>query len=173
MIGVAALLLPRFTTFKFQSKSLQKNTVDYRKMSEQFVGKWNLLESEGFDEYMKEIGISFLTRKMANNLKPQLDIQVNGDHWKITSTSTFKTTVLEFDLNKPFDETTPDGRTLKVHNGVHSTFKFENGKLIQDQKKIKDSDKDSVFERYIDGGKLVVTCESNGVKAKRVYQRDQ
>ncbi|KAI6185353.1 FABP domain-containing protein [Aphelenchoides besseyi] len=167
MLGVAALLLPRFTTFKFQSKSIQKNIVDYRKMAEQFVGKWNLVESEGFDEYMKEIGINFLTRKMANSLKPQLDIQVNGDHWKITSASTFKTTVLEFDLNKTFDETTPDGRTLK------STFKFENGKLIQDQKKIKDSDKDSVFERYIDNGKLVVTCESNGVKAKRVYQRDQ
>ncbi|KAI6207321.1 Fatty acid-binding protein-like protein 6 [Aphelenchoides fujianensis] len=123
--------------------------------------------SEGFDEYMKEIGIGLITRKMANNLKPQLDIQVTGDHWKITSASTFKTTVLEFDLNKPFDETTPDGRVLK------STFKFENGKLIQEQKKIKDGDKDSTFERYLEGGKLYVTCESNGVKATRVYERDQ
>jgi fatty acid-binding protein 3 len=51
--------------------------------AEQFVGKWNLVESENFDEYMKTIGVSYLTRKMAANLKPVLTIEVNGDHWKL------------------------------------------------------------------------------------------
>lgn len=63
---------------------------------------------------MKKVGIGLITRKMANSLKPVLTIEVSGEHWKITSASTFKTTVLEFDLNKEFDETTPDGRTMKV-----------------------------------------------------------
>jgi len=134
-------------------------------MAEQFVGKWNLIESENFDEYMKKVGVGLMTRKMAGALKPVLDISVEGNHWKMVSTSTFKTVVTEFDLDKEFEETTPDGRQMK------STFKFENGKLIQQQKKIKDSDKDSVFERWVEGDKLYLTMECEGVKSKRVYQK--
>lgn len=82
--------------------------------SSAFVGKWNLESSENFDEYLKHVGVGLITRKVAAKVKPVLDIEVSGDHWKITSTSTFKTFVIEFDLNKEFDETTADGRTLKV-----------------------------------------------------------
>jgi fatty acid-binding protein 3 len=52
-------------------------------MADKFVGKWNLIDSENFDEYMKKVGIGFVTRKMANSLKPVLTIDVNGDHWKM------------------------------------------------------------------------------------------
>lgn len=81
-----------------------------------FVGHWNFLDSENFDEYLKEAGVGFMTRKVASTLKPTLDFEVNGDHWKITSTSTFKTIVIEFDLNNEFEEITGDGRKLNVSN---------------------------------------------------------
>ncbi|CAD5229773.1 unnamed protein product [Bursaphelenchus xylophilus] len=121
-------------------------------MAQQFVGKWNLIESDNFDAYMKQ---------------PLLEISVEGDHWKLHSQSTFKNVLTEFDLGKEFEETTADGRVLK------STFTFEDGKLIQVQKKIKDGDKDSRFVRYIEGDKLIMEMESEGVKAKRVYERAQ
>lgn len=54
---------------------------------------------------------------------------------------------------------------------MQSTFTLQGDKLIQEQKKIKSSDKDSHFERYIQDGKLIIDMESEGVKAKRVYQR--
>lgn len=82
--------------------------------SEEFVGKWNVESSDNFDEYLKEVGIGLIMRKMACALKPVLDITVSGDYWKITSTSTFKTFSVEFKLNEEFDETTADGRTMKV-----------------------------------------------------------
>jgi len=87
---------------------------------------------------------------VAATLKPVLDIEVNGDHWKMTSSSTFKTTVWEFDLGKEFEETTADGRVMK------SVFTLEGGKLLQEQKKIKPEDHDSHFERYIEDGKLII-----------------
>jgi hypothetical protein len=136
-------------------------------MTDKFVGKWNLIESENFDAYMKEVGVGLMTRKIASTLKPVLDIEVSGNHWKMTSTSTFKTVVTEFDLNQEFEETTADGRKLK------SKFTLENDKLIQTQTKIDPKDKDSRFERYIDNGKLVITMESGDVTAKRVYERAQ
>ena len=135
-------------------------------MSAEFVGKWAFESSDNFDEYLKQVGVGLITRKVAANLKPSLEFKVSGDHWTITSTSTFKTFDIDFDLNKEFEETTADGRTLK------STFTFENGKLVQQQKKINPKDKDSVIERYIENGKLVITMDSEGVKAKRVYTKD-
>lgn len=38
-------------------------------MAEKFVGKWKLVESDNFDEYMKQVGVSFITRKAASALK--------------------------------------------------------------------------------------------------------
>lgn len=29
-----------------------------------FVGKWNLVSSENFDDYMKEVGVGLMTRKV-------------------------------------------------------------------------------------------------------------
>lgn len=54
-----------------------------------------------------------------------------------------------------------------------SIFTFEDGKLVQEQKKIDPKDKDSRFERYVQDGKLYVVCDSEGVVAKRVYERAQ
>ncbi|KAL7073401.1 hypothetical protein ACQ4LE_007402 [Meloidogyne hapla] len=135
-------------------------------MSEKFVGKWKLCESNNFDEYLKQVGVSFLTRTAAKAIKPVLEFEVNGNHWKMTSTSTLTTWVCEFDLDKEQEQTTADGRKLKC------IFSFADGKLIEEQKKIKDNDKESHFERYVDAdGKLVITCKSEDVEAVRKYEK--
>uniref|UniRef100_A0A915EKX9 Cytosolic fatty-acid binding proteins domain-containing protein n=1 Tax=Ditylenchus dipsaci TaxID=166011 RepID=A0A915EKX9_9BILA len=135
-------------------------------MADQFVGKWNLVDSDNFDAYMKQVGVGLVTRKIAANLKPTLDISTEGpNHWKIVSTSTFKTFATEFDLGKEFEEETADGRKMK------SVFTMEDGKLVQNQTKISPSDKDSRFERFIQDGKLVITMQCGDVNAKRVYEK--
>ncbi|MFH4976406.1 hypothetical protein AB6A40_003115 [Gnathostoma spinigerum] len=135
-------------------------------MSEKFVGKWAYVDGENFDAYMKEVGVGFVLRKMACALKPTLTIEIDGDHWKITSESTFKTIILDFKLNEEFDEITGDGRKMK------STMTFEDGKLIQIEKAISPGDKDSRIERYIDEtGKLIIVMRSGDVAAKRVYEK--
>lgn len=81
---------------------------------QQFIGKWNLVQSENFDGYLKHIGVGMVLRTLAKTLKPVLDIRVENGHWKITSTSTFKTQTIEFDLDKEIDDVTADGRKVKV-----------------------------------------------------------
>ncbi|KAL7073564.1 hypothetical protein ACQ4LE_007294 [Meloidogyne hapla] len=135
-------------------------------MTDKFVGKWKLIDSDNFNDYLKEVGVGMITRTAATGIKPVLEFEVNGDNWKMTSTSTFTTWVCEFKLGEEKEQKTADGRTLK------SKFTFVDGKLIEEQKKISEKDKDSYFERYIDGdGKLVITCESGEVKAVRKYEK--
>lgn len=69
-------------------------------------------------------------------------------------------------LSQEFDETTPDGRTVK------SVVNFENGKFIHIQKKIKDSDKESIITRWLEGDKLITTLESGSVVSRREYVRE-
>ncbi|CAI2300725.1 unnamed protein product [Caenorhabditis sp. 36 PRJEB53466] len=76
-------------------------------MSQEFVGRWKLVHSENFEEYMKE---------------------VDGDTWHSNQYSTFKNTTLSYKLGQEFDETTPDGRTVK------SIVTYENGKFTHIQK---------------------------------------
>uniref|UniRef100_A0A8R1EGK7 FABP domain-containing protein n=1 Tax=Caenorhabditis japonica TaxID=281687 RepID=A0A8R1EGK7_CAEJA len=66
--------------------------------AEQFVGRWKLVHSENFEEYMKEVGVGMLARIAAANVKPTLEIKVNGDSWNVNQLSTFKNTTLNFTL---------------------------------------------------------------------------
>lgn len=135
-------------------------------MADRFVGKWKLVESENFDEYMKAVGVGLMTRKLGGAAKPVMDITITDGKWRFHSVSTFKTVDCDFELDKEFDETTADGRKLK------STFRLtSDGKLVQDQKKIKDDDKDSIITRYVEGNKLITVCESQGITSKRIYEK--
>uniref|UniRef100_A0A914DBM9 Lipocalin/cytosolic fatty-acid binding domain-containing protein n=1 Tax=Acrobeloides nanus TaxID=290746 RepID=A0A914DBM9_9BILA len=84
-------------------------------MAEKFVGKWNFVESENIDAFMEQVGVGLAFRTIAANLKPVLEVTVNGNHWKLVATSTFKTIVTEFELGVEFDEETPFGPKMKVN----------------------------------------------------------
>lgn len=53
-------------------------------------------------------------RKMGNMVKPTLIITIDGDKVVLKNSSTFKTTEISFKLGEEFDETTADGRNVKV-----------------------------------------------------------
>lgn len=73
---------------------------------------------------MKEIGVGFATRMLAKGLKPRIVISENGDKWTIRSESTLKTVNVEFTPGVEFDETTPDGRDVKVNSRIYSIHQF-------------------------------------------------
>jgi hypothetical protein len=56
-----------------------------------------------------------MTRKIGGAVKPVMDVTFSNGHFSMISVSTFKTITMEFDLDKEFDETTPDGRQMKVY----------------------------------------------------------
>ncbi len=77
-------------------------------------GEWKLVDSQNFEELMKELGVNFVLRKLGNTTKPNVNFSVNGDEWTFTTTSAIKTSQLKFKLNEEFDEETLDGRKVKV-----------------------------------------------------------
>ncbi len=83
-------------------------------MVDALLGEWKLTDSQNFEELMKELGVNFLTRKIGNTTKPNVNFTKDGDKWTFTTKSAIKTGVVEFELDHEFEETTLDGRTVKV-----------------------------------------------------------
>lgn len=63
---------------------------------------------------MFSTGVGIALRKMGNLVKPALNITIDGDKVVLKNSSTFKTTEISFKLGEEFDETTADGRNVKV-----------------------------------------------------------
>ncbi|XP_044784977.2 fatty acid-binding protein, adipocyte-like [Bubalus bubalis] len=131
-------------------------------MCDAFVGTWKLVSSENFDDYMKEVGVGFATRKVAGMAKPTLIISVNEDVATIRSESTFKNTEISFKLDQEFDEVTPDDRKVK------SIINLDEGALVQVQNW---DGKSTTIKRKLVDDKMVLECVMNGVTATRVYER--
>ncbi|KAI6243307.1 Fatty acid-binding-like protein 5 [Aphelenchoides fujianensis] len=134
-------------------------------MSSEFVGKWELVESENFDAYMKHVGFNFLARKVAATLKPTVEITIDGERWRIALITPFKTIVTKFELDREFEEESSDGRQVK------STCHMVNGKLVQKQRAQKPGERDSLIERHVEAGRLFMAMECDGVRATRIYRR--
>jgi fatty acid-binding protein 3 len=95
----------------------------------EFIGKWQLVRSENFEEYLKVLGrfsvfqkkikffpgVNFLLRKLALAAKPVNTFERSDDgHWTATSVSAVRTITTTFEMGVEFDYTTPDGRNVKV-----------------------------------------------------------
>ncbi|XP_074056097.1 fatty acid-binding protein 9-like [Macrotis lagotis] len=131
-------------------------------MFEPFLGTWKLVSSENFDDYMKELGVSFAARNVGGLAKPSVTISANGEVMTIKTESTFKTTEISFKLDEEFDEITADNRKVK------SIVTLENGSLIQVQKWY---GKETTIKRKITDGKMIVVCTMNNVVSTRIYER--
>ncbi|KAM6456650.1 fatty acid-binding protein 5-like [Liasis olivaceus] len=131
---------------------------------EAFIGKWRLISSEGFEDYMKELGVGMAMRKMGNMAKPDVIISKNDDGQVTFKTeSTFKTSEFTCKLGEKFDENTVDGRKTQTLITLD-----DNSVLIQLQKW---DGKETTITRKIEVGKMIVECVMNGVKCTRVYQK--
>lgn len=66
------------------------------------------------DEYLKELGVGMMARMMAKGMKPRVVIIEKDGKWTLRTETTLRTMVIEFTPNVEYEETTPDGRQLKV-----------------------------------------------------------
>ncbi|XP_026155413.1 fatty acid-binding protein, heart [Mastacembelus armatus] len=158
------LLLPRSHTLtQSLTQSLTASppftTAD---MAEAFVGTWNLKESDKFDEYMKELGVGFATRKIGNMTKPTTIIALDGDKVTVKTQSSLKTTELTFKLGEEFDETTADDRKVK------SIVTIDGGKMVHIQKW---EDKETSLVREVNGNNLTLTLTLGEVVCTRRYEK--
>ncbi|XP_029447413.1 myelin P2 protein-like isoform X2 [Rhinatrema bivittatum] len=116
-------------------------------MVERFIGTWKLISSEGFEDYMKNIGVPNSIRKMGNVVKPTLTISKQGDDIHLKTDRLFKTTEIIFKLGVEFEEITADNRISKT------IITLENGVMTQIQKW---DNKETTIKREIIDGQMVV-----------------
>ncbi|GFT10902.1 fatty acid-binding protein [Nephila pilipes] len=124
-------------------------------------GSFKLISSENFGEFLKEIGVNLMTRKLAESSKPTVEIKQEGDEY-VVKTIAFKNSEIRFKLGQEFEEKRLDGNTVKT------VVSLENGKLVQKQF----GDKEVTITREVDGDTLKVVCESGSVVSTRIYKRE-
>uniref|UniRef100_A0A670HPZ3 Lipocalin/cytosolic fatty-acid binding domain-containing protein n=1 Tax=Podarcis muralis TaxID=64176 RepID=A0A670HPZ3_PODMU len=120
-------------------------------MWEQFLGTWKPVSTEKFDDYLKELGTDFATRKMAGVAMPNVIVSRNGDVITIKRDSSLRNTEISFkgggrSLMRPLEMT---GK-LRALNGMR---------------------KETATKRRRADGKLVVECEMNNLICTRKRRR--
>lgn len=106
------------------------------------------------------LGVGWFLRTVGNSTTPTVFLEKDGEWYKFTTESTFKTTILRFKLGEEFDEDTLDGRAVK------STMVIEGNKLIQTQK----MDKVSTIVREFSDTECITTCTYGDVESVRKYK---
>ena len=77
-------------------------------------GKWQLFQSENFEEFMSRLGVSYLVRKLGNKSTPVVTVSKDeNDVMSFKQESLVSTTEIKCKIGEPFDEKTADGREVR------------------------------------------------------------
>ena len=90
----------------------------------------NQVDGEHFDAYMKELGVGMVLRMTAKGIKPRIIISEKDGKWTLRTESSIKTMNVEFQPGVEFDETTADGREVKVCFVDESTIAWHSPDLF-------------------------------------------
>lgn len=127
-----------------------------------FDGKYEMVSSDNYEEYLKAVGVGFANRKLAASSKPTVEITTDGGAWRLKTVTTFKTTDLAFVLGEEFTEEREDGRECLT------TFTLDGDTLTQVQKL---DAADATITRRVGADGMHAAFEAGGVVAHRRYKR--
>uniref|UniRef100_A0A8B9Y711 Cellular retinoic acid binding protein 1 n=1 Tax=Bos mutus grunniens TaxID=30521 RepID=A0A8B9Y711_BOSMU len=100
-----------------------------------FAGTWKMRSSENFDELLKALGVNAMLRKVAVAAasKPHVEIRQDGDQFYIKTSTTVRTTEINFKVGEGFEEETVDGRKCRRHvTWKVAVFLFSESRETQD-----------------------------------------
>nr|XP_060473399.1 cellular retinoic acid-binding protein 1 [Panthera onca] len=91
-----------------------------------FAGTWKMRSSENFDELLKALGVNAMLRKVAVAAasKPHVEIRQDGDQFYIKTSTTVRTTEINFKVGEGFEEETVDGRKCRVRPRSRAAFRI-------------------------------------------------
>jgi len=153
----------RFLLLAVVGTLLVAESSSFEQDMEPFLGTWKMESSQNYAEYLRAIGLDFTTIKLIENVKlTDIFVAEPDGSYRLRVEVPFRSSEVKFRLNEEFD-------SLFVGRKTKSTFRLENGKLIQDQR----GDVKSVITRELtDYNTLVATITANGVTATRVFKRE-
>ncbi|XP_078664927.1 cellular retinoic acid-binding protein 2-like [Branchiostoma floridae x Branchiostoma belcheri] len=118
-----------------------------------FTGNWKHVESENFEDYLKALGVGFAMRKIAVNTSPRIEIQQDGDSFKIKTIGP-KTREVSFKVGENFEDEMPLGK-VKVTpswdgDKLHFDVDSPKGKLVT-EREIRDDGRMYMIMKAMDG----------------------
>ncbi|KAM4596202.1 cellular retinoic acid-binding protein 1-like [Fundulus diaphanus] len=140
-----------------------------REMAE-FSGTWKMKSSENFDELLKALGVNAMLRKVAGAAasKPHVEIKQSGDHFYIKTSTTVRTTEINFTIGEEFSEETVDGRKCKSL----ATWETEH-KIYCKQTLLSGNGPKTFWSRELKGDELILIFGADDVICTRIYVRAQ
>ncbi|XP_041725051.1 cellular retinoic acid-binding protein 1 [Coregonus clupeaformis] len=134
-----------------------------------FAGTWKMKSSENFDELLKALGVNTMLRKVAGAAasKPHVEIRQDGEQFYIKTSTTVRTTEINFHIGQEFDEETVDGRKCKSL----AIWEAEN-KMVCMQKLVDGDGPKTYWTRELLGDELILTFGADDVVCTRIYLRE-
>jgi len=130
--------------------------------SDSIVGKWEMVSSDKYEEYLKAAGVGVIQRNIAAKAHPKVEWLVNDGKWTQKTATVMKNFEITFVPGVEFDEELADGRKAK------SVVVIEGNKLTH---KANAGGTESVVTRVFNGNEMVSTFTCGGVTATRVFKR--
>ncbi|XP_033748430.1 fatty acid-binding protein 9-like [Pecten maximus] len=135
-------------------------------IKEKFVGTWKMVRSENFEEFLAEVGVNFLIRKMAALAKPTTIISVDEETITIEQKTGIRDKVENFKLNEEFEKEMEGTKMKCVAVYEDGKIKYTNTPVDPDS-----TVKPQTVYRGRFGEELLVQIECGKVVCKRYFER--
>ncbi|MBN3315884.1 RABP2 protein, partial [Atractosteus spatula] len=135
-----------------------------------FSGNWKMKSSENFEELLKALGVNVMLRKIAVAAasKPAVEIHQDNETFYIKTSTTVRTTEINFTVGQEFSEQTVDGRPCTSF----PRWEGEN-KIVCEQTLLKgDGPKTAWTREMTNDGELILTMTADDVVCTRVYVKE-
>jgi len=131
------------------------------------AGRYTLLKTENFDEFMKKLGVGWTKRKLANSVSPVNVIIVNEDgSYTVRTETTVRTTELNFNLGITFKEETLDGRITNT-----TAIRKGNVLTLDQQGDPKKGELNTLHIRDFQGDKMLMSLVAEDAVCLRYYEK--
>lgn len=129
------------------------------------AGVWVLQKNENLDEYLKEIGVNFVLRKLAAAASSTMTISVEDGQVRI-NTKGPKDSDHKFHLDTEVESNDPQDNPMKA------VVKWTDGKLVTHSKPTEGSKaKETKVVREVVDGQLIMTIYVNNVVCRRIFKK--
>uniref|UniRef100_A0A3P8UR36 Cellular retinoic acid-binding protein 1 n=1 Tax=Cynoglossus semilaevis TaxID=244447 RepID=A0A3P8UR36_CYNSE len=131
-----------------------------------FAGTWKMKKSENFDELLKALGVNSMLRKVAGAAasNPQVEIRQDGEQFYIKTSTSVRTTEINFHIGEEFNEETVDGRKCKSL----ATWESEN-KIHCQQTLLEGPGPKTFWTRELNGDELTLVSTKQGLLTIKLF----
>jgi len=150
-----------------EKKKVEPQDPRLKEVEEKFGGKWKMVRSDPYDEYLKSLGVGFFSRKIAGRAYHEMELTIQDDN---TIAVAMRSLLHSQNYVWKLDEEV-ENVVEKSRQGVVCTY--ENGKLVQQMTPLDPgSNKMQQVERAInDLGEHEVIFTAGEAVCRRYYAR--